>query len=712
MDPLLSIKLATPRPSLPPISRPRVVQLLSGALQARLVLLSAPPGFGKTTALIDWLAVSRIEHQWVSLDQTDNDPVRLLRCMQAGVAKLVAADASPIAAPAAVDPLEAAGQLAARLAERPEPSVLVLDDYHLINAPSAQRVVGLLLERLPAEAHLVIATRADPRLPLARLRARGELLEVRADALRFTLEEARSFFAERMGLVLSEPDLETLVARTEGWPAVLQLAGLSLAGRPDITSRVRDFAATNRFVLDYVVEEVLAGLPPDTQDFLLRTSILERLSGPLCDAVTGERAGQARLEELERANLLILPLDDERRWYRYHALLAEILRARLAALHADEVAELHARASAWHQQHRDDEQAIVHGMRSGDLERTSEILAEASLRHLNAGELSTVRRWLDALPPDVVRGHPQLSASYAWCLTLAGETEGVAERLTDAERALATGRDGGPFAGPMLPTELALLRARLATLRGDTATAIAHAHLARSLVPPGLPAESEATLRGDASVLLANALLRAGDAEAAAEAYAESLPDLRAGGNMFALGRAIADLASIAINRGDAAGAVLLCQAELERSPDERPATTSPALWAAMAKARAELGQADLADIAARRALELATRAGDAPSARSAHSTLARIEPLLARRTAEPRPDLLAGPGGVVEALSAREVEVLRLAAVGRSNSQIAAELFVTVGTVKSHLHTISGKLGAANRVEAVARGRELGLLR
>ena len=306
---------------------------------------------------------------------------------------------------------------------------------------------------------------------------------------------------------------------------------------------------------------------------------------------------------------------------------------------------------------------------------------------------------------------PQLSTSYAWCLVLAGETEGVADRLADAEGALSEGRDGGPMVGLAIPTQLALLRSQLAALEGDSASAIAQARLARGLVPAGLPAKTEATLRGTATVLLAFALARAGDLDAAAEAYEAALPDLRAGGNRFATGRAIGDLARISITRGDPGGAVRLCEAELERTPRESAATDSAAVWAVMAKARAELGQAELADSAARRALELATASGDAPCARLAQATLERIGPLLANGAGDSRLRRRLDPDGPVETLTAREVEVLRLVALGRSNSQIATELFVTVGTVKSHLHTISGKLGAANRVEAVARGRGVGLL-
>ena len=710
MDAPLSAKLAIPRRSRTLVHRARVNELLARALDVRLVLVSAPPGFGKTTATVDWLATTGIRIAWISLDESDNDPVRLHRSLDAGVASLSGGAARPDPQPSGIfDPLEVADDLAERLTARPEASVLVLDDYHLISAPVGQRLVGLLLERLPPHAHLVIVTRADPMLPLARLRARGELLELRADALRFTSEEAGAFLTERMGLALSDGEVATLMKRTEGWPAVLLLAGLSLAQRGDVSSGVREFGASHRFVLDYVVEEILARLSADTVDFLLLTSVLERLCGPLCDAVADRTGSQAQLEELDRANLMIIPLDDERRWYRYHALFADVLRARLLASHpAEDIALLHRRASAWHEAEGNDREAIGHALRSGDSERTSRLVSGASLARLNAGELSTLRQWLDALPPEAVREDAQLSASYAWCLTLAGETSGVSDRLADAERALASGGDVGGF-GPLIPAQLALLRSRLASLEGDAGTAIAQASLARSLVPPDLPPGMEATLRGDATVLLAVALARTGDHDGARTAYLESLPDLRSSGNTFALGRAIADLAALEIARGDAGGALRLCEAELERGPAS--AGTSPAVWAALARARAELGQAELADTAARKALDLAFHAGDTPSARSAEATLARVAPLLEASSIDSGVRSQADADRPIEALSVRELEVLRLVALGRSNSEIAAELYVTVGTVKAHVHNLSGKVGARNRTEAVALARQLGLL-
>jgi LuxR family maltose regulon positive regulatory protein len=707
---LIMTKLGVQARGMRHVERERLRDRLDASLEARLVLVSAPAGFGKSTLLADWLDRSALRYEWLSLDARDNDVVRFARYLAAAAARM-AGRHEALSAPDArsFDPELALVGVLGDLDAAGSGAVLVLDDYHLIDETAIHRLVGSLVDRLPPGSRLAIATRADPPLPLARLRARGELVEIRAEDLRFTEAEAADLLRSA-GLDLAEPEIELLTDRTEGWAAALRLAAVSLRDRPDHAALVERFGASHRYVLDYVVEEVLAGLPSEDQEFLLRTSILDRMCGSLCDAVAGVSDGQERLERFERANLLIVPLDDERRWYRYHALFAEVLHARLRTSHPDDVTSLHARASAWHESRGEDDEAIGHALHAGDLPRASLMVAFASGTHLNAGELRTVRRWLDALPPEVVRSHAQLSASYAWVLLLGGETDGVAERLADAERALAEDREGDRPMRPTIPSQLAMLRSQLAGLQGDSATAVDQARLARDLVPSGLPADAATTLRGLAAALLGVALARAGELQAAEAAYEAALPDLRAAGNALAVGRIIGDLAAIAVALGDPGRAVALCESELQRTPEAAATAQSPAVWAALARARIELGQADLAETAARRALEIATPAGDGPTARSAQATLERVR----ARSGDHAGDLLGSvgrSGDLVEPLTARELEVLRLVALGRSNGQIATELFVTVGTVKSHLHTISGKLGATNRVEAVARGRELGLL-
>jgi LuxR family maltose regulon positive regulatory protein len=666
--------------------------------------LSAPPGFGKTTALVDWLAASDTKCAWLSLDTADNDPVRFLRYLWAAVANMAADGKGSLAgaAPSAAVP-DVIDEIATILAERSEPSLLVLDDYHLIEEAEVQRAVSILLDRLPTQAHLVIATRVDPALPLARLRARGELLEVRADALRFTTEEARSFLAERMGLALSDADVETLVARTEGWPAVLQLAGLSLIGRTDVSSYIRDFAATHRFVLDFITEEVLGRLADDVGEFLLETSVLDRLTGPLCDALTGRTDGQAMLEGLERSNLLIVPLDDERRWYRYHRLFADLLRARLGVEHPTEPDALHLRAADWYEREGILGEAVDHALRSGDPRRARDLIAKASPDLIHHAEFATLRAWLDELPIEVVRSDLLLSTFYAYALALAGQTDGVDGRLADAEAALPAATARADPAAATVPAHLALIRSIVARLEGDRPAAVAHAEGAVMLVPHGLSPDRAALLLGDAHAILGHALLDAGELDRAFDAYRAARPLLKRAGNRLGEADITRNLARVEVRRGRLRAALAACDDVLADAAGD--ATSDVPALAPVHVARAEvlhrLGEASAAE-AAERALGLARRSGDVVTLREARALLDRAA---TRRPTRP-------PGsGLVEPLTEREIEVLRLVAAGRSNRQIAAELYLALGTVKTHVHSIAGKLGASNRVEATARARDFGLL-
>jgi LuxR family transcriptional regulator, maltose regulon positive regulatory protein len=704
VDRLLQVKITMPRPSPRLVTRPRLVTLLGGTLGARLLLLSAPPGFGKTTALVDWLVASDTKCAWLSLEAADNDPVRFLRYLWAAVATVAADGPSSLAreAPSA-DLLDVVDEVTIILAERPEPTLLVLDDFHLIDGVEVQRAVSILLDRLPAQAHLVIATRVDPGLALARLRARGELLEVRADALRFTTEEARTFLAERMGLALSDSDVESLVARTEGWPAVLQLAGLSLAGRADVSSYVRDFAATHRFVLDFITEEVLGRLDRDVSEFLLRTSVLDRLIGPLCDALTGGREGQAMLQRLERSNLLLVPLDDERRWYRYHRLFADLLRARLGAQHPAEPDGLHLRAADWYEREGMIGEAIDHALRAADPHRARDLIARAAPDLIHRAEFATLRGWLDELPTQVVRSDLLLSTFYAYALALAGQSDGVDSRLADAEAALPGAAASGDPTALTVPVHIAMVRSVVARLEHDRSAAVAHAEQAVALVPPGLASDRAALLVGDAQAILGHALLDAGELDRAIKAYRAARPRLLLAGNRLGVADITRNLARLEVRRGRLRAGLQACDETLADMAGE--AGIDQPYLAPVHLARAEILERtgeDGAVAAGQRAFELARRGGDVVTLREARALLERIRTGPARPPARP---------ALVESLSERELEVLRLVAAGRSNRQIAGELYIALGTVKTHVHAIAGKLGAANRVEAIARARALGLL-
>ena len=332
--------------------------------------------------------------------------------------------------------------------------VLVLDDYDVIDASDVQDGMAFLLDHLPPGLHVVIASRADPALPLARWRARGELAEIRAAELRFTPDEAAAYLNEMMGLQLTARDVAALEARTEGWIAALQLAALSMQGRDDIAGFIAGFAGDDRYVVDYLVEEVLQRQPDRVQAFLLQTSILGRLSGPLCDAVTGQGGGKAMLEALDRGNLFLVPLDDRRRWYRYHHLFADVLQARLLDEQADQVPGLHRRASEWYQQNGEPSAAIGHALAAEDFGRAADLVELAIPAMRRTRQEATVRGWLEVLPlgvlPDeVVRVRPVLSVHFAGALMSGGEFEGVEARLRDAERWLdaTTARHEGAPAG-------------------------------------------------------------------------------------------------------------------------------------------------------------------------------------------------------------------------------------------------------------------------
>ena len=326
----------------------------------------------------------------------------------------------------------------------PNEIVLVLDDYHVIDAPDVHEAMGFLLDHLPRQVHLVIASRADPPLPLARLRARGELVEVRAADLRFTSDEATAYLDGMTGLELTVADVAALEERTEGWIAALQLAALSMQGRDDVTGFIAGFAGDDRYIVDYLVGEVLQRQPDDVRSFLLRTSVLSRLTGPLCDAVTGQHGGSATLEALDRGNMFIVPLDDRRRWYRYHHLFADVLRARLLDEQPDQVAALHRRASAWHEDNGGRPEAIRHATEGGDFERAADLIELSIPEMVKGRQEATLRRWFEALPIGLYAVRPVLSMGYVGALMASGEFEGVEARLP-RRRALG-GADDRRFA--------------------------------------------------------------------------------------------------------------------------------------------------------------------------------------------------------------------------------------------------------------------------
>ena len=567
--PLLETKLHVPRGRRGLVARPRLSERLSRGAESTLTLVSAPAGFGKTTLLTEWLAGAPAEGRsaaWLSLDRRDNDPalfwsylVAALQAASAGVGAgallLLQSSQTPIEAVLAT--------LLNDLSASSDDVVLVLDDYHVIDARDVQDGMAFLLEHLPPQMHLVIASRADPTLPLSRLRGRGELVEIRAADLRFTPDEAAAYLNEVMGLVLTAQDVAALEGRTEGWIAALQLAALSMQGRADIAGFIAGFAGDDRYIIDYLVEEVLQRQPDSVRSFLLKTSILRRLSGPLCDAVTGQDGGKPMLEALDRGNLFLIQLDDRRQWYRYQHLFGDVLRAHLLDEQPDLVHELHLRASNWYERNGERSEAIRHTLAAEDFERAADLVELAIPAMRRSRQEATVRGWLEALPGEVVQVRPVLIVGYAGALLLGGELEGVEARLEDAERWLdtTTGNHVGPEASSAgmvvvddeefraLPGTIALYRAALALAGGDVPGTVRHAQRALELSPEG------DLRRASASGLLGLAYWTSGDLEEGHRAYADCMAGLRRVGHVadtFGCAIALADIRRRQGRLGDA----------------------------------------------------------------------------------------------------------------------------------------------------------------
>jgi LuxR family maltose regulon positive regulatory protein len=420
-----------PRPRSNWIPRPRLLQRLDHGLTARpglsspqLTLVSAPAGYGKTTLLASWIAQAERPVAWLSLDEGDDDPACFLAYLTAALETLPG-----FLAPDGRDDLEVSGEarltvLVNRVTRLVEPAILVLDDFHRVTAPTVVGYVAYLLDHLPSTLCIVIATRADPPLPIARLRAGGQLTEIRQADLRFTPAEAAAFLHHALDLDLTQEQVAALADRTEGWIAGLHMAAASLRHREDVGSFITSFAGSHRYVMDYLLEEVLGRQPAEVQRFLLRTSILDRLSAPLCDAVLLDpppTGSQSVLEDLEQANLFITPLDDHRIWYRYHRLFADLLRRQLSQRHPDVIPELHARASRWYEDQALLPDSIDHALNAGDFERSAMLIERVIEPLIKRSELMTLRNWLGALPEEVLHRRPQLCAYHAWLLLLAGE---------------------------------------------------------------------------------------------------------------------------------------------------------------------------------------------------------------------------------------------------------------------------------------------------
>jgi LuxR family maltose regulon positive regulatory protein len=616
---LLTTKLHIPpaRPGL--VSRPRLIERLDEGLRLghRLTLISAPAGFGKTTLLSEWIAGHKRPVAWLSLDKGDNDPTRFwayfiaaLQTIEANIGtSALGVFQSPGVAQAnefvatTLPPIESVlAALINEIATIPEPFALVLDDYHLIKAQSIHSALTFLLGHLPPQMHLVIATRSDPRLPIARLRGRGQLTELRLADLRFTLDETAAFLKQAMSLSLSADDVAALASRTEGWIAGLQMAALALQGmifvpgREDPTRFIAAFRGSDRYILDYLVEEVLQRQPNSVQTFLLQTSILDRLTGPLCDAVVGvsesaiqrenlapleaavsgalrgdsaepsprgrgperlyspipresthpliqdnlrssiaDSPSQEILEYLERNNLFVIPLDNERQWYRYHRLFTDLLRQRLHHTQPDQIPVLHHRASEWYEQNGLMAAAIDHALSARDLGRAARLIERAAEATLMRSEVTTLLKWIEALPDELVRARPALCIFHAWALLLVGRPLDVIEsRLQDVDED-----------SDLMPGQVAAMRAFIASSMGQMPHAAKLCRQALERLP-----EDDLFLRNLAAWLLSISQLADGDLAAGRQALDEVIRTSQEVGNVMVATAALGQLARLRLRQG------------------------------------------------------------------------------------------------------------------------------------------------------------------
>lgn len=871
---LLRTKLNIPILSSKRVDRPQLLERLqTGLLQGgrfnrKATLVSAPAGYGKTSLAVEWLLGRELAVAWLSLDKGDNDPARfltyLLAALQDVSPKIGAAAGAMLKAPQPPPHDVLLTALLNEVGDLQEPFFLVFDDYHLIDTPAIHQNINFIIQHLPAQLHIVLLTRVDPPLPLHRLRAQNLMIEIRQGDLRFIPDQTTGFLRQIMGLELEDEEISALERRTEGWVTGLQLAALSMRTTPDIKAFIREFTGSNRYILDYLFEEVFKQQTPENQEFLLKSSILRRLCGPLCDAVIGRHDSQALLENIEAQNLFIIPLDQKRRWYRFHHLFNDLLRHRLSHELGSVIDDLHRRASRWFADHDLPDEAIQHALAASDLELAAQLLTAHTDDLLKLGEVVTLMNWFGHFPQEFLRSRPRLCYEYSWPLLLTGQTDQASEYLSIAE---AAAHDDEKFMGNIYTAQAYLARAK-----GDARQTIMLSEKALRLMP-----ESQRAARASLGVNLAILYWHAGQMAETEKVALNTQKEAQDSGNMYALLAATIFLARAKAVRGELQAAAAICRQIVEPAGSTPLAALIYQDLATLHYEWNELGQA--ADYA-KRALEISDHSGNIEFQVASHICLASIyqaqgkpgaaielleksqrrlpdesmpEPSHTRRaaclaeialaqgnldfaakfalaagqdisahsyyrfmgltharlllaqgqknaaaqyladcdkiatqagwgyaqvaisilqclTASERRQALdflclalergatggfvrsyldAGTdlvpllkeaarqgiqpefsgriltafgaaldpvstpddSGLVEALSEREMEVLRLVAAGRSNRQIAEQLVLSLGTVKSHVHNIYGKLGVGNRTQAVAKARTAGLL-
>lgn len=736
---LIDTKLRAPHLPREIVSRDRLVELARGNPRCKLILVSAPAGYGKTTFLAEWRERETTPFAWISLDPNDRDPVRLCAYVIEAVNRLEpgfgdelrgllrspSVDFGGVLLPGVVNAL--AG-LSGRI-------VLVFDDYHVLERDWSDNPTSFVLEHLPPTVQLVISTRSDPAIHLGRLRASGEVIEIRASDLLFDEEEAGSLLASTLGFELKRENLGNLLRRTEGWPAGLYLAALSLRGHPDPGGAIRDFVGNERHVVDYLTEEVLGRQPPEVRRFLLRTSVLDRLTASLCDAVVGESGSAPMLERLERSNLFVVPLDERREWYRYHHLFASLLRTELSVEEPGSVGGLHRRASRWFEGQGLVEEAVNHAILAGDLEAAAELMAGHWASLFDTGLEETLRAWVRALGKENLGAYPLLALTAARNSAVHGDREGTERWLAVAER--------GSYEGP-LPDGHASLWSAVVQLRARYAPGDLNDEREALLRAVELEEAAGSPWRVVAHVILAHILYVSGDLGAAARRLerALGLPD---GVPVIGKVSILAWKGVIACDQGRAEEAEKLARRARELSEDhglDEHAEVCSSVCLALGRSLGELGRLAEAEAELVRGLE---SLGNLEATRThvmillllalARVRTARGDFAGARETAEKARDLVescADPGifplgmeqvervlrragrrsaETSEELTERELDVLHMLPSGLSQREIGQALHLSFNTVHTHARSVYRKLGVSSREEAVRRARLLGLI-
>ena len=601
---LLDTKLYVPKwhPGL--VSRPRLIERIHQGVGRKLTLISAPAGFGKTTLLAEWVAANSANKRavgWVSLESGDSDPALFWAYFIAMLQRIQPEIGGPaLALLQSPQPPQIESFLTILLNEITGIGAnftLILDDYHAIEAQAIHRAIAFLLNHLPPQMHLMIASRCDPPWPLARLRSHRELNELRASDLRFTPAEAATFLNDVMGLTLSAADVARLEKQTEGWIAGLQLAALSMQGRDDLSGFIAAFAGNDRYIVDYLLEEVLQRQPKQIRHFLLKTAVLDRLSGAICDAVAGQPDSQEILEKLERENLFVVPLDDKRQWYRYHHLFADVLRMRLRTQQPDLVLTLHRRASEWYEENNLCAEAIRHAIAAEDFARAARLIEITGPEMRKRRQESTTFGWIQALPKALISNRPVLCVLYAWMLLDDGQLDAAEVQLREAETWLdaavdkRTGMvvvDEAQFRS--LPAVIANARAYRSQALGDFSNTITYAQQALSLLPEGDDYE-----RGTTTALLGLAYWAAGDLVAAHQSFAEGLVSLHKSGSVLIRLCGTSILADILVAQGRLRDAIATYEQSLQLAAEQDSLLGRAELHLGLSQLHRERGQLESA---------------------------------------------------------------------------------------------------------------------